>query len=99
MSYSVETALIIAGTVVLVIFLLRGSLKRFSIKANQKSVEGRIETHAPDAKSGGAPAAHGVVVRGNRQVGTNQKIEVRRGDAQVSDNVQAGKDQKIDIGP
>lgn len=93
MSDAVQIALVIAVAVVIVVLLLRGSLSSLRIKADQKSVEGEVKTHAQ-----GPTPEGGVVIRGNVQAGTGQEISVRRGDAEVSDNRQLGKNQKIDVG-
>jgi hypothetical protein len=96
MSDKVLIALIIAAALVIVVYLLRARLSKLRIKADGQSVEGQLEAGAP--ADGAAPASHpGVVVRGTWMTGKRQKVTVRRGDAELTDNVMRGTDQKITV--
>ena len=96
MSDTVLIALIIAAAVVVVLFLFRKQLHRFSLKASGKGLETKLEARTPTASP---ERQAGITIRGSRQVGEGNIIDVGRSGVNVEDNTQLGTEQKIVIRP
>jgi hypothetical protein len=100
MSESIWIVLIVAATVVVVLFMFRGALANFFLKASQDGFEAGLETHDPaPTDDSPAPGEGGVNITGNWQVGWKSKIGVNRKDVNVSDNLQLGPEQDITVHP
>jgi hypothetical protein len=89
--------LIIAATVLIVLFIFRRQLKDFILKVNSGGLDAHLSTHSPQPDQGSStPAApRGVKISGNKMFGWLQRIFVRHDQAEVSDNVMAGGKQDI----
>lgn len=98
MDNSVWIVLIVAVAVIVVLYMFRGALSKFFLKANRNGVEAGLETR--EMPSSGMPdtnSPHKVNISGNKQIGAEQKINVAQSDVNVSDNLQAGRKQSIDV--
>lgn len=91
MSDSAIAILAVAGVVLVALFLLRNQVRRLVIKAGTDGVEADLETH--ETRTTGKPASVRIV--GNKLIGKRNRIDVERGDVEVADNVQDGKDHGI----
>lgn len=102
MTDTVLIVLIIALAVIVVLLFFRNQLSRFLFKANREGIEAELQTHKPvpgATSSTATSGAGGVAIRGNKQVGEGNAIDVGRDNVVVEDNVQRGKDQKIQVRP
>jgi hypothetical protein len=102
MSDTVLIALIVAVTLVVVLYMFRRQLSNFVFRANKQGVEAQLSTRQPDAPDQTPPGpdpSPGVVIRGNVQRGRDHKIQVGRDNVQVRDNLQEGQRQEITAGP
>ena len=97
MSDTVLVVLIVAATVIVVLYMFRRQLSAFLFKANKDGLEAELKTHAPDETKTGD--SHGVQISGNRLVGKENEIEIGRDDVGVDDNILLGKKQKIQVKP
>lgn len=96
MSDSVWIVLIIAGAVVLVLFLFRKQLSSFLFKANKEGVEAELKTRKQEMdRSAKTGRGAGVTIRVNKQIGKGNVIDVGTPKTDVEDNLQLGNDQKI----
>ena len=100
MSETVWIVLIIAIAVIVVLFMFRGALARFFLKASQDGFEAELETReqGPTGSQAGQSSA-GTNISGNWQVGRQNKIDVGQPDTNVSDNLQLGREQDITARP
>lgn len=94
MSDSVQIALIVAVCVLVVLIVFRNQIKNFFFRAGPGGVETKFTTK--DRKGLTDPKT-GVTITGNRQVGKKNQIGVERGGVNVSDNLQKGEEQKINV--
>jgi hypothetical protein len=103
MDTAVWIVLIIAVTVIVVLFMFRPALKKFFLKANQDGIEAGIETRDAGNEQATPPSAadqkYSVNISHNKQVGASQNISVGRPNVNVSNNTQAGHDQSIEVKP
>jgi hypothetical protein len=103
MNDAIWIALIIAGAIIVVLYMFRGVLARFFFKAGHEGVEASLETRDQTTGSATAsptpPPRAGVNISGNQQIGRENKIEVGRQDVNVSDNTQLGEKQEIKVQP
>lgn len=102
MDNTVWIVLIVAGAVLLVLFMFRGVLSKFFLKANREGVEAGIETReshpvAPTSEADSHPYA--VNISRNKQLGMDNKIDVAQSNVNISDNTQAGRGQAIEVKP
>lgn len=108
MSDTVIIALIIAAVIVIALIIFRKQLSRFFFKAGPAGVEAEMETRKPDSMT--SPSATqepssatgdrtSVTISDNKQIGKQQKIDVRRPDVMVTDNLQLGEGQEIKVRP
>lgn len=101
MSETVQIILIVAAAVLVVLFLFRNQLKDFIFKAGPQGLETHLSTREPQPGAEQAAPSPGqrpsVVVRGNVQSGQDHEIRVRRSDVEVSDNLQEGARDEIDV--
>ena len=99
MSENVQIALIIAGTIIVILFIFRRQLKNFIFKLTREGVEGELSTHESAAPRNPASSAQrpGVSVSRNKMVGQRQRIDVEQDDAEVNDNWMMGRDQAIAV--
>ncbi len=95
MSETVWIVLIIAITVIVVLYLFRRRLSEFFFKASQEGLEASLKTHDSTEKT--SSRSHGVQISGNRLVGVENEIKVEQDDVGVDDNVLLGKKQKISV--
>ena len=91
-----SAVLVNAAAVVVVLFLFRKQLHRFSLKASGKGLETKLEARKPTASP---ERQAGITIRGSRQVGEGNIIDVGRSGVNVEDNTQLGTEQKIVIRP
>ena len=101
MSENVTIALIVALTVVIVLLIFRKRLRGFKLKAGGEGVEAELEVADKAADSGDASVAQpastaGVSIRGNKQIGRRNVIDVRRRDVEIADNLQAGSNNRLE---
>ncbi len=89
--------LIVAATVLVVLFIFRRQLKDFILKINSGGLDAQLSTHDPQPgqESSTLAAKRGVKISGNKMFGWLQRILVRHDDAEVSNNVMAGGKQDI----
>jgi hypothetical protein len=93
--------LIIAATVVTVLFMFRGTLARFFFKAGSSGIEAVLEAREQATTNTGDSGARPtrppgqVTISGNRQIGRRNEIDVSRPDVDVTENLQLGTDQEI----
>jgi hypothetical protein len=105
MSDNVLIVLIVAAAVVVVLFMFRGQLKKFRIKADKDGVESTLETKPENLSQPGKPASRSgssMSVSENKLLGKNNQISVSTSSPapkhmDVDDNLLAGEGQKIDI--
>lgn len=102
MSDPVRIALIIAAVVVIALIIFRRQLSSFLFKATKDGIEAELKTHNQAAASGGGRTAGrsksaSVNIKGNRLIGSRNKIEVERDDVNVEENTQLGADQEITV--
>ncbi len=98
MNDTVLIVLIISIAVIVVLYMFRRQLSNFAIKATKGGVEAQLSTHQPDAPDQpppDPPPSPGVVISGNIQRGRDHKIQVRRDNVQVRENLQEGRGQEI----
>jgi hypothetical protein len=95
--------LIIAGTVVFVLFMFRSALARFFFKAGSSGIEASLETREQATTNTGESSARPirppgqVTISRNKQIGLRNKIDVNRPDVDVTENLQLGADQEISL--
>ncbi len=101
MSDTVLIVLIVAVTIVVVLWIFRKQISRFFIKAGKDGVEADLTTREPVAPPTTPPqtGSSGVVISGNKQIGKDQKIDVGRSEVAVQDNLQLGERQEIKVQP
>jgi hypothetical protein len=100
MSQPVQITLIAAVTVVIVLYIFRRQLKDFIFKFNREGVDAHLSTHEPEPGREAVPASTGKAstrVSGNRLVGRDQRIDVRKSNTDVSENLMMGRDQVIAV--
>ena len=98
MNETVLITLIVAVTVIVVLYMFRHRLRDFAFKADGEGIETKLTVHPPDAPDSpplGPPPSPGVVISGNVQRGRDHKIKVRRDNVQVRENLQEGRGQEI----
>lgn len=100
MSDTVLIVLIVAVTIVVVLWIFRKQISRFFIKAGKDGVEADLTTRETP-EPGATPAAgqSSTIISGNKQIGKKNKIEVGRSDAAIKDNLQLGEGQEIKARP
>ena len=96
MSDTVLITLIVAATVIILLFMFRRQLSRFGIKANKEGIEAELETRDPSAMP---DRQDGVIISGAKQFGKEQVIDVGRENVTVEDTRQVGTGQKIIVRP
>jgi len=99
MSDQVLIVLIVAAAIVIVLYLFRDRLKKFTIKGSQDNLEANLEAYKDTAQNepGAAGQSYGVNISGNKQVGKDNKIKVAQSSVNVSDNTQMGQGQEIRV--
>ena len=107
MSDTVWVVLIVAAAVVVILYMYRGQLKDFFIKASQGGVEGGLSTHSPNGTSASqnasaaSPADPGVDVSDNLLAGAQHAIQVRKMGLweriRVSGNKMLGRGSRISV--
>ena len=100
MSETVWIVLIIAIAVIVVLFMFRGALARFFLKASQDGFEAELETREQEltgSQAGQSTASTNI--SSNWQIGRENKIDVGQADTNVSDNLQIGSEQDITARP
>ena len=97
MSDSVIIAIVIAAVVLVVLYLFRGSLSRFFLKAGPDGLETELEAHQknPNTSLTNAKSDSGESIKGNKMFGSKNKISVGQEDVSVQDNYQIGEKQEI----
>jgi len=98
MSDPVLIVLIIAVTVIVVLFIFRRQLKDFVLRVNEKELDAQLHTHPPSEMSA-TPSSRGtgVVIQGTRMRGRRQGIAVSRPNVEVLDSRMTGTDQHIAV--
>lgn len=96
--------LVIALAVIVILYVYRNKLHRFSMTANKEGVRAELETtkpneHPPDFSEGKEPNSAGITIKGNTQYGTGNRISVGQNDVEVTDNLQDGDNQTIEVNP
>ena len=99
MSDTVLVVLIIAITVVVVLYLFRRQLSDFLIKANKDGLEAHLKTRGTEEIETSTGERPGVQISGSRLIGKKNEIEVRRDDVRVDDSLLLGQEQKISVKP
>ena len=98
MSDPVLIVLIIAATVIVVLFIFRRQLKDFVFRVNKKELNAQIHTHSPsETPASPRESGAGIVIRGIRMQGKDQGIDVSRPGVEVSDSRMTGIDQHITV--
>ena len=105
MSDNVLIILIVAAAVVLVLFMFRGQLKKFRIKADKDGLESTLETKPDNVSLTQNPTKQtgsSMSVSDNKLLGKNNQISVSTSSPapkhmDVDENLLAGEGQKIDI--
>lgn len=103
MDSTILIVLIIAVAVVVVLCIFRDKLRTFSLTANKEGIKADLETqptNIPPTNPVGSsqpPKPPGVTIRGNTQIGTDNKIHVGQNSIDVSDNLQYGQKQTIEV--
>jgi hypothetical protein len=103
MSDNVLIVLIITVAIIIVLFIFRDRLRKFSIKGGKDSVEANLETYkekqTPTTKeiNGKTEHAYGVNISGNKQIGKEHEIVVTKSNVNVSDNLQLGENDQIEV--
>lgn len=94
MSNTVLIVGIIAITLIVIIVILRPMLSRLFIRADQTGIEGEVETHLLEEKDNNHSR---LTVKGNTQVGSKNKINVKADEAEITNNTQLGNKQTLDV--
>jgi hypothetical protein len=97
MSETTWIVLIVTAAVIVVLWMFRGTLSRFFLRANRDGVEAELQTRESEGTPSAPSPAPGVNISGNRQLGKDNEIAVGRDNVNVSDNLQAGEEQSIDV--
>lgn len=97
MSETVWIVLIVTIAVVVLaaLLLFKDRLREFGfkVKTGKHGAEVRMKGDAPKETPAVPPGS--VRIRGNRQIGRGNRIEVARDGVEVADNTQLGADQEI----
>jgi hypothetical protein len=103
MSETIMIVLIIAGTILTILFLFRRQLSEFVFRLSRDGIDTELRTHSKTATSedrtaGGQSSSvvPGVRVRGNKVIGRRQKMKVER-EADVTNNLLLGEDQTLAV--
>lgn len=99
MSDNVWIVLIVALTVIVVLFLFRRQLSSFFLRAGKDGLETRLETRDTPGNAPGDGSDASVNISGTRQIGRKNKIRVSRPDVNISQVDQIGSEQQIDVQP
>jgi hypothetical protein len=113
MSDTVIIALIIAVVILAALIIFRKQLSRFFFRAGKAGIEAELQTREPGSAAGAAatppPASQtpppvageraSVTISGTKQIGERHVIDVGRGDVEVKDTLQRGRDQQIKVRP
>ena len=101
MNSTVWIVLIVAAAVIVILYMFRGTLSRFFLKANKEGLEAELETREPtdatSASAGKGVSGHSINISGNRQIGRDNEIAVERPGVNIIDNLQVGDEQTIQV--
>lgn len=92
MSDYVKIALIAASTLVILFLVFRNRLTRLLIRFKQLEAELDAAPSAPAADARPSPALQ---ISGNRQIGSDNRIETRGVAGEISENLQEGDSNTI----
>jgi hypothetical protein len=104
MSDAVLIVLIVSVTLVATPIIFRRQLSRFLFKASKTGIEAELETReipergrkeVSSTSATSRPTA--VSINGNKLIGVRNAIEADGTDVAITDNLQAGSDQKIGV--
>jgi hypothetical protein len=99
-SETVWIVLIIAVAVIVVLYMFRGALASFFLKATQEGFEAGLETREqPPSDDQAEHSPADVNVSDTWQIGRKNKIAVGRSDTNVSKSRQIGEEQEITVEP
>ena len=98
MSDNVLIVLIIAVTVIAVLFLFRRQLSAFLFKAGKDGLEAELKVHDP-SESNKEGDSHKVQISRNKLIGKENEIKVAQNNVGVDDNLLLGEKQKIEVEP
>jgi len=98
MTERVWILLIVAISIMVVVFLLRKKLSRLLFKGG--GIEAEVTTHNPLGSADAQPSSQAsVTISANKLIGKRQGIEVDRSDTNVSGNKLKGEEQEILVRP
>lgn len=89
--------LIVAVAVVVVVFILRRRLKSLDLKG--MGMEAGVQTHEEILNKSGEVRRAGVSIRGFKQTGSRNELNIGQKDVDVERTKQTGRDQKIVVRP
>lgn len=103
MSETVQIAIIVAGVVVIVLFMFRERLTHFEFSADSKGVSSRLDAepaNVPKQTDRGNASGDklGIRISGNRMMGKGNVIQAER-PAEIVQNTMIGVEQRIITGP